>query len=984
MERSSLREGRGFWFALMLGVVGLVGCGGAGDVTSGSGGGSAAGQGGGRTPGALTDAKSGGPDGGARADGVGDGSAFDGGRRVAETREEAVGSAGADAAAHPGADGAASGDALDGVASDEAGPRGDADGGGKIGPKDGGAPVGCEQPGALGCPCASAADCASGLCVPSLGGSVCAAPCGSCPAGFVCAEVPGTGGGFACVDPAVTLCEPCSADEQCPGGLCVEYGPDLGSFCGVWCGGDDDCPEGYGCEEVRPGSHQCVAAAGDCACSTYAAQAGAWTPCERQGADGTCTGQRVCLEAGPLPPCDAAEPVPETCNGVDDDCDGATDEGSQACAGGMVCVCVAGACGCECPKGLEDCDGQCVDLQTDAEHCGACEHSCALPHVAASKCVAGACLVQACEASWADLDGIADNGCECAVSVEQCNGADDDCNGLVDDGLCDDGLVCTQDGCGADGQCNHEPASGWCWIDGQCVAAGAVNPANSCLACDPDVDPLHWTPRPATVACDDGDGCTQGDHCDQGQCVGKPLDCSSKEGPCTDAMCSGGVCLAIPHGGPCDDGDACTVGDTCQGGVCAGKYIDCNYLTDDCNTGMCVGGQCTTVPHEGDCDDGDACTVADHCTEGVCGGTPMDCSAKDGPCTVGVCEGGQCVAQNVDGSCDDGDPCTVDDQCFGGTCFGAPKDCSFYNSTCQVGVCDGGLCVPKILNGPCNDFDPCTEDDTCSAGACVGQFIDCTALDDLPCIVGECKGGSCVPSPTDAPCDDGDPCTLDDQCLDGSCQGTLMDCSAEDTECKKGLCVAGQCFGFPKPDGTACDDGDPCTPVDQCNKKGVCVGIPPLDDAPDSVDTLTGWTHLDDVTDCGGLDYSASYKLYPAGDEDWFWYQDTHKLGCTVRPKVLLEVPAGADYDLCVYFQCLNTNDAQGKCIDGVPVQGLPDGSIGCCSVGTGTPTEEVRMEPSCSAGPWPGDDSGYVYIQVKWKKGADICTPYTIHWGDS
>lgn len=40
-----------------------------------------------------------------------------------------------------------------------------------------------------------------------------------------------------------------------------------------------------------------------------------------------------------------------------------------------------------CPSLLEECDGACVDVQSDRRHCGACGRACA----AGSVCVAGAC-----------------------------------------------------------------------------------------------------------------------------------------------------------------------------------------------------------------------------------------------------------------------------------------------------------------------------------------------------------------------------------------------------------------------------------------------------------------------------------------------------------------------------------------------------------------------------------------------------------------
>lgn len=41
---------------------------------------------------------------------------------------------------------------------------------------------------------------------------------------------------------------------------------------------------------------------------------------------GQCEGKRVCTEDG-LTDCDAPEPAPETCDGIDNDCDGTVDEG---------------------------------------------------------------------------------------------------------------------------------------------------------------------------------------------------------------------------------------------------------------------------------------------------------------------------------------------------------------------------------------------------------------------------------------------------------------------------------------------------------------------------------------------------------------------------------------------------------------------------------------------------------------------------------
>ncbi|EYF00736.1 formylglycine-generating enzyme family protein [Chondromyces apiculatus] len=77
-----------------------------------------------------------------------------------------------------------------------------------------------------------------------------------------------------------------------------------------------------------------------------------------------------------------------------------------------------------------------ADVQNDIENCGACDNRCLLPS-AFPRCEMGACVIDDCVDGSYDLDGNAGNGCEytCPVAVlgpEQCNGIDDDCDGLVD------------------------------------------------------------------------------------------------------------------------------------------------------------------------------------------------------------------------------------------------------------------------------------------------------------------------------------------------------------------------------------------------------------------------------------------------------------------------------------------------------------------------------------------------------------------------
>ena len=62
------------------------------------------------------------------------------------------------------------------------------------------------------------------------------------------------------------------------------------------------------------------------------------------------------------------------------------------------------------------------------------------------------------------------------------------------------------------------------------------------------------------------------------------------------------------------------------------------------------------------------------------------------------------------------------------------------------------------------------------------------------------------------PCDDGDPCTVDDTCMGGACQGALKECAPENDCHDPGVCdpVDGSCSELVKPDGSPCPGGGVC------------------------------------------------------------------------------------------------------------------------------------------------------------------------------
>lgn len=102
----------------------------------------------------------------------------------------------------------------------------------------------------------------------------------------------------------------------------------------------------------------------------------------------------------------------ELCDGRDNDCNGAVDDGAT-CPDGAACA--AGTCICP-PDRL--CEGACVDVLTSPDHCGACNSACVPPENARALCGEGACTFM-CSPGFADCDGVA--GCEtkgsCPVEV---------------------------------------------------------------------------------------------------------------------------------------------------------------------------------------------------------------------------------------------------------------------------------------------------------------------------------------------------------------------------------------------------------------------------------------------------------------------------------------------------------------------------------------------------------------------------------------
>ena len=398
--------------------------------------------------------------------------------------------------------------------------------------------------------------------------------------------------------------------------------------------------------------------------------------------------------------------------------------------------------------------------------------------------------------------------------------------------------------------------------------------------------------------CTDNDQCTNGVCAGTpiGGCVlcDQDSDCSTVSvTQCEEAFCSSnGTCgIRVREGAGCNDGNPCTENDRCTAaGVCVGTQIagcvlcadasDCPTPPNQCQRAVCTSnGTCAVEnrPNGTACNDNNPCTENDDCQNGVCLGTSIpgclvcdtdaDCSSvRVGECEEAFCtQAGTCAVRNkANGTaCEDANPCTENDQCTNGVCAGTPiagcvlcstaADCPTPPNQCQQAVCSSnGTCgVENRQNGTaCDDQNPCTENDQCTDGICAGTQITgcvrCSTDNDCSTLtVGQCEEAFCTAAgtcavrarPNGITCNDANPCTENDQCVAGVCQGTQIagctlcstaaDCPTPPNQCQQAVCSSnGTCGVVNRPSGTSCDDQNPCTENDQCNGSGVCAGTP--------------------------------------------------------------------------------------------------------------------------------------------------------------
>ena len=289
-------------------------------------------------------------------------------------------------------------------------------------------------------------------------------------------------------------------------------------------------------------------------------------------------------DSGPVdsgvPPCTPTNPPAEKCDGIDNDCNGETDDLSCVIPGN---ACTVGKC--DSARALKGEDG-CVWSQPEGVPCDdgnkcTLDDACKGGSCASGPAVAcndnNSCTLDDCNSGTGKCDYVTfPNGIICDDG-KPCTNADKCLAGICVGQMtafCEDGEPCTADDCDTTGACIHKSLDGAACTDGnacstddacglgKCLPGKAVicNDDNKCTddICDPKAGCVH-KPIETGKSCSDG-VCSKEGKCNaQGVCEGEVGQCADQD-PCTDDKCTpltGCQFVPVAENTPCGLGQFC-------------------------------------------------------------------------------------------------------------------------------------------------------------------------------------------------------------------------------------------------------------------------------------------------------------------------------------------------------------------------------------------------------------------------------------------
>jgi hypothetical protein len=489
----------------------------------------------------------------------------------------------------------------------------------------------------------------------------------------------------------------------------------------------------------------------------------------------------------------------ERCNGLDDDCDGLVDES----AADELCqlkdatgVCAQARCLiASCDQGHVDCndvaDDGCEASLDSTQHCGFCNHGCALANAAPS-CVDGQCNLDACQEHFGDCDQRIENGCERPLTtLSDCGGCGTGCSITHATAECGTGS-CRFRACAAGfGDCDHDASK-----------------SNAGNGCETDLS-MRDNCGQCGMRCPDSAPYCSGGKCTALSCAGTTADCDADNKSCETDLHTVQNCGSCGSacGTPANAAVGCGSG-SCQQ-TCNSGFASCDAAADNgCETDV------RTTTNCGGC--GTTCTFANAAS-----------ACTNGSCQLASCKSGY---GNCNNSANDGCEQRLNTNTH---CAGCGKACTLSNAaascssgSCQVASCNGGYgnCDGAVANGcevnlntsaaNCGSCGhACQANFSCQAGRCV-----CTA--DSNCGSGQkCCNGSCVdPASDEANCGScGSACGSGQTCCSSSCKSVATDsnncgscghtCDNNDTN----RCSGGQCL---------CANDAPCSGSLKCCSSG--------------------------------------------------------------------------------------------------------------------------------------------------------------------